>query len=388
MDTGRTVRVRGTNRPILRSSTGREYYVLPSGGRRYVNAAPAAAGSSVNGRKWIVSHQGQIRRPNGTRIPLTPNQVNEILTRAAVHHPGHLHADHVPYVTRASTLVLPNDPRFERTNESINSNTRPGYSVRVYFNRTNGRLHYRKVNGHFVPSNSAQVPHHIRMFPRVYNNMHAFLAMFHNGFPAVAAPPAPAPAPEARRTNAQLLNNMTQQIFARGPINVTRYSNNEKNRLAVKLLERMKASKNKYKRNKAAGVNENIYGQYINQAKAYYRGYRAVKPLSGSIKSPRRWNVTPNRGTPAPGSMKNFVTFNTLEKPHIVVKRKGTETFYINPETLRNFIKAGSGANIKNTNLRHWLRSARKTRPSEKLFPHPTSKTKFVRPKNIRFSRT
>ena len=306
------------------------------------------------------------------------------MTHIVRNDPTHLAPTHVPFVTRATNIALPNDPRYERTNESINSNTRPGYQVRVYFNRTNGRLHYRRVNGHFVPTNAAHVPHHIRMFPRVYENMRAFLSMFHNGYPAGAAAGAPA---ARARTNAELLNNMSQQIFARGPINVTRYTQNEKNRLAVKLLERMKASKNKYKQNKAAGISENVYGQYANHAKAYYRGYRAVKPLSGSVKSPRRMSVTPNRGSPAPGSMKNFVTFNTLETPHIVVKRKGTETFYINPNTLRNFIKSGSGANIKNTNLRHWLQSARKTRPSEKLFPHPTSKTKFIRPKNIRFSR-
>jgi hypothetical protein len=108
---------------------------------------------------------------------------------------------------------------YGRTNESVNSQTRPGYQVRVYFNRTNGSLHYRRVNGSYVPANSTRVPHHIRMFPRAMNQMRQFLSMFHNGYPNYTSAAAPA---AAARTNAQLVNNMRQQIFARGPINVTR----------------------------------------------------------------------------------------------------------------------------------------------------------------------
>lgn len=180
---------------------------------------------------------------------------------------------------------------------------------------------------------------------------------------------------------------MNQQIFARGPINVTRYTANEKNRLATMLTYRMKKAKNRYKANKAAGKSANIYGQWANQAKAYFRGLRAVKPLTGNVKSPRIRNETPNRGTPAAKNTQNFVTYNNLETPHIIVKRKGTETFHINPNTLIGFIKAGSGANIKNTNLRNWLRQMRRNNPSESLFQHPASKNKTVRPKNIRFTR-
>jgi len=395
MDTGRVVRIRGTNRRILRSSTGREYYVLPGGGRRYVNAAPAAAASpeapagfkkvTVDGQRWIVSQQGQIRKPNVTRIPLTLNQVDKILTRVVQNHPRHLNAEYVPFVTRATNITLPNSTYYGRTNESVNSHTRPGYQVRIYFNRNNGHLHYRRVNGNYVPVNSDTVPHHIRMFPRAINQMRAFLSMFHNGYPVGNAAVGAGP---RVRTNAELLNNMTRQIFSRGPINVTNYTQNEKNRVAAKLLNRMKASKERYKRNKAAGVSANIYGQYANHAKAYYRGYRAVKPLSGKVKSPRIWNPTPNRGTPAAKNTKNFVSYNNLETPHIVVKRKGTETFHINPNTLIGFIKSGSGANVKNTNLRHWLRSMRRNHPSEPLFQHPASKNKVVRPKNIRFTRS
>ena len=397
MNTGRTVRVRGTNRRVLRSSTGREYYLLPSGGRRYLDGAPATAAApaspppppgfvkvTVNGQRWIVSQQGQIRKPDGTRTPLTPNQVDKILTQVVRNDPTHLGPTHVPYVTFMTNITLPYDPRYVPTNMPIGSRTRPNYEPRIYFNRNNGRLYYRRVNGNYVPADSDTVPHHIRFFPRAVNQMRQFLSMFHNGYPNVnmgtAAP--------AVRTNAQLVNNMRQQIFARGPINVTRYSQNEKNRLATKLLNLMKSSKERYKRNKAAGVSANIYGQFANYAKAYYRGYRAVKPLSGKVSSPRLRSATPNRGSPAAKNTKNFVSYNNLETPHIVVKRKGTETFHINPNTLIGFIKSGSGANVKNTNLRDWLRQMRRNHPSEPLFQHPASKNKVVRPKNIRFTRS
>jgi hypothetical protein len=182
---------------------------------------------------------------------------------------------------------------------------------------------------------------------------------------------------------------MTQQIFSRGNINTSRYSNDEKRRVTVKILNRMKNSLNKYKANKAAGKNEKTYGMYRNQAHAFMRGYRALNPLSGKVKSPRIRNATPNRWTPASPTKvnRNFVSLENLKKPHLVVKRRGTETFYVNPNTLASFIKSSSGANIAEENLRNWLREARRNRPSEKLFQHPANKAKYIRPKNIRFSR-
>lgn len=383
-------------RVIYQGRSGGRYVITASGRKQYLSGpatAAAPAGSppvpagfikvTVNGRKWIVSHQAQIRTPNGRRIPLSNTQVRKILTHVVRNNPHHISAEHIPFVAQDTNIVLPNDPRYIRTDELVHSNTHPNYRPRIYFNRNNGRLYYRTVNGFFSLADSNTVPHHIRMFPRARNQMRTFLSMFHNQYPNVSGPVMHGP-----RSNAQLLNNISQQIFARGPINVSRYTENEKRRLAPLLLNRITQSKAKYKANKAAGVSEAIYGQYANHAKAYFRGYRAIKPLTGKVNSPRVRNMTPNRGTPAAGNVKNFVSFNNLETPHIVVKRKGVETFHINPNTLIGFIKSGSGANVAPANLRNWLRQMRRNHPSEPLFQHPAHKNKTVRPKNIRFTRT
>lgn len=379
-------------RIIYQGRSGGRYVVTASGRKQYITTTTTVSTSppipdgfkkvTVNGQKWMVSRQGQIRRLNGTRVPLQSSQVNKILTRVVQNHRGHLDSEHIPYVTR-NTNNVPNDPNYIQTDEVVSSSTRPNYQPRIYFHRTTGNLYYRTVNGIFRRADSDTVPHHIRVFPRARNQILTFLSMFHNRYPNVAGPIMNGP-----RTNAQLLNNMSQQIFARGPINVARYTTNEKNRLAPLLLARVRQSKEKYKANKAAGVNVAIYGQYANQAKAYFRGYRAVKPLTGKMSSPRVINATPNRGTPASRNVKNFVSYDNLVTPHIVVKRKGAETFHINPDTLIGFIKSGSGANVAEANLRDWLRQMRRNHPSEPLFQHPASKSKTVRPKNIRFTRT
>ena len=387
-------------RVIYRGRSGGRYVITASGRKQYLTATtplpPSVATAvasppvptgfkkvTVAGQQWIVSRQGQIRKPNSTRILLGPRQVNKILTQVALQHPLHLNAEHVPYVSRWTHNAMAADPQFVRTNESVGSRRETGYAPLVFFHAGTGRFYYRTVTGVFHPANSNIVPQNIRMNARHTTQLREFFRLFHNRYPNTGA----GAGNRGPRSNANMLANMNQQIFARGPINVTRYTANEKKRLATMLSRRMKKAKNRYKENKAAGKSANIYGQWANQAKAYFRGLRAVKPLTGNVKSPRIRNETPNRGTPAAKNTQNFVTYNNLETPHIVVKRTGTETFHINPNTLIGFIKAGSGANIKNTNLRNWLRQMRRNHPSESLFQHPASKNKTVRPKNIRFTR-
>ena len=386
-------------RVIYQGRSGGRYVMTTSGRKQYISgpatvptapaSPPVPAGFRkviVDGQRWIVSREGQIRRSNGARVPLQPKQVNKILTYVVRNNAGHLRAEHIPYVSSDTNIVLPNNPQYIQTDELVNSRNRPSHRVRVYFNRTNGNLYYRTVDGSFKLAHSNTVPFHIRMNARpgrARDQLRTFFSMFHNRYPNVAGPAMHGP-----RTNAQLLDNISQQIFARGPINVTRYTANEKNRLGVILLNRVRQSKEKYKTNKASGVSEAVYGQYANRAKAYFRGYRAVKPLSGKVNSPRIRSETPNRGTPAAKNTKNFMSYNNLETPHLVVKRKGTETFHINPNTLVGFIKSSSGANVAPANLRNWLRQMRRNHPSEPLFQHPASKNKTVRPKNIRFTRT
>ena len=152
------------------------------------------------------------------------------------------------------------------------------------------------------------------------------------------------------------------------------------------MKNKIQSLRNKYKANKAAGKNEKIYGIARNQVRAYMRGYAALNPLSGKVKSPRIRNETPNRWSPAPIPT-NFVSLENLRRPHLVVKQRGVETFYLNPNSIVGIIKAGSGANIKEEDLRNWLRHMRRNMPNAPLFRNPADKKKYVKAKHIRFSR-
>lgn len=348
---------------------------------------------TVNGSQWIVNKDGRIRKSNGSRQVLRWPDIEKILARVTMAHTGHLNSKHMPFASRTLNVMRPHSPSIQSTNVFVDSANQANRNARIYFKPTSRQLYYRRSNGSFVDASHANVPHGLRLYPGGRARVLAEVLLMTGGN---AAPPAAA---HRFATLANAYNNFNRQIFARGNLNTSRYTQAEKNSIVDRLENRMKTSMNRYKHDKKrwnayvkAGrtstppTGPNVYGQFINHYKAYYRGWRAMKPLSGRVKSPRIRNVTPNRGTP--GKNKNFLSFENLEKPHVVVKRKGVETFHVNPNTLIGMIKSSSGANIKKNNLRDWLREARRNRPKEKLFPHPASKDKFVRPINIRYTRT
>lgn len=360
-------------------------YVMVGTRRQYVVPAPVVVPPgyrrvTVNGQNVIVSTQGQIRLPNGTRQILRWNQVEKILNHVARTHPGHVIARHLPFASRTLHVHHPHSPRIRSTEVFVDSSNQANRNARVYINPATEQLYYRRANGTFVNASSNQIPHGLRLYPggiaRVLTEVRFLMSPNHGNAP---------------RTNAELLNNMTQQIFSYGNIDTSRYTNDEKQRVSAKIKNRIQTLRNKYKANKAAGKNEKVYGIARNQVRAYMRGYAALNPLSGRVKSPRIRNDTPNRGTPASKSKvpKNFVSLENLNRPHLVVKQRGVETFYVNPNSMIGLIKAGSGANIKDENLRNWLRQMRRNMPSVPLFQNPAnlSKKKYVKAKHIRFSK-
>jgi len=223
------------------------------------------------------------------------------------------------------------------------------------------------------------------------------------------------PGADTRRSSPELLANMMNQIYIGGRdrnINAGRYTNAEKNVLArritllIKLFKRERDAKkmeamqhrailqapgltNTQKqthRNQAAAANERV-GYYDDSVRAYTRGLRAVKPLTGAV-TPRARAIpaTPNRYTPAPANVENNAIYMPLNRPHLVVKTPGAGTIYLNPNTLTGFLKNSARVTVAPANLRDWLRMARRDFPNEALFRHPLA-AKNVTASHIRFSR-
>ena len=231
-----------------------------------------------------------------------------------------------------------------------------------------------------------------------------------------AIPPAsPAHPPSPRRSSPALLENMMNQIYNGGRgsnINAGRYTMEERNVLARRLggsIEHFKQQRNKKKaeaeaertlmrdprysnlmkqafRNRAAAANERV-GYYNNAVRAYTRGLRAVKPLTGAV-TPRARAMpnTPNRSTPAPANVNMNAIYMPLNRPHLVVKTPGAGTIYLNPNTFTGFMKNAGRVIIAPANVRNWLRMARRNFPNEPLFRHPLA-PKNVTASHIRFSR-
>lgn len=391
-------------RVIFQGARGGRYTVV-GGRRQYVAAAPAAPPAAppavplgyrrvtVNGRNWVVDTHGRIRAPNMSRQTLGWNQIEKILNRVARVHPGHVNQKNLPYASRTLPVNHAHSPTIQSTEVFVNSSNQTNRNARVYYKPTTEQLYYRRANGTFVNASSDQVPHGLRLYPggrtRVLGEVRLLMSPRineHGTFIVPGGSPRSLPRFHGPRSNAELLNNMTQQIFSYGNINTVRYTNDEKQRLSAKMKNKIQSLRNKYKANKAAGKNEKIYGIARNQVRAYMRGYAALNPLSGKVKSPRIRNETPNRWSPAPIPT-NFVSLENLRRPHLVVKQRGVETFYLNPNSIVGIIKAGSGANIKEEDLRNWLRHMRRNMPNAPLFRNPADKKKYVKAKHIRFSR-
>lgn len=236
-------------------------------------------------------------------------------------------------------------------------------------------------------------------------------------FTRAPAPPPPATPPRAdtRRSSPELLANMMNQIYIGGRrrnVDAGRYTKAEKNVLTGRLtmlIKHLKKQRDAKKmeamqhrtilqapgltntqkqthRNQAAAANERV-GYYDDSVRAYTRGLRAVKPLTGAVTPrARAMPATPNRYTPAPANVENNAIYMPLNRPHLVVKTPGAGTFYLNPNTLTGFLKNSARVTVAPANLRDWLRMARRDFPNEALFRHPLA-AKNVTASHIRFSK-
>ena len=237
--------------------------------------------------------------------------------------------------------------------------------------------------------------------------------MSHPNYPRNVIPPA---TPEARRSSPALLENMMNQIYTGGRgrnVNAGRYTNAEKNVLARRLtgsIDYFKQQRDTKKeearrqreflrypgltntqkqayRNRANAANERV-GYFDDAVRAYTRGLRAVKPLTGAVTPrARAMAATPNRSTPAPANVTENVIYMPLNKPHLVVKTPGAGTIYLNPNTFTGYLKNSARVNLPVANVRNWLRTARRNFPNEPLFRHPLA-AKNVTASHIRFSKS
>jgi hypothetical protein len=208
---------------------------------------------------------------------------------------------------------------------------------------------------------------------------------------------------------------MMSQIYVGGRggnVNASRYTAEERNVLAGRLASsidyfkqmrnakkaeatqhranmqdsRISAATKQMHRNQAAAANERV-GYYDDAVRAYTRGLRAVKPLTGVV-TPRARAMpnTPNRSTPAPANVEENAIYMPLNRPHLVVKTPGAGTIYLNPNTFAGFMKNAGRVIIAPANVRNWLRMARRNFPNEPLFRHPLA-AKNVTASQIRFSK-
>lgn len=310
-------------------------------------------------------------------------------------------------------LKLKNSSLVQRGRTVNGVNT--GLAKKVYFN-TKGELYYISLNGKKHRVDDYKTKLFFRMNNKEVRNLKRLIGRVHPNYPIASIPPASPPPPAAaRRSSPELLESMMNQIYNGGRgsnINASRYTVAERNALAIRLGESIthfkfyrntkKAEAVRHRenlraaglsnatkqtlRNKAAAANERV-GYYNNAVRAYTRGLRAVKPLTGAVTPrARAMPATPNRYTPAPANVNVNAIYMPLNKPHLVVKTPGAGTIYLNPNTFTGYLKNAARVNLPVENVRNWLRMARRDFPNEALFRHPLA-TKNVTASHIRFSR-
>ena len=364
-----------------------------------------------------ISKNGELYN-NRARVKwgVSPQRYNQAAIYAFNTNPKFLKKSAIPYVGRnrpnealKKKHKLKNSTVFRIGKTLSGSNT--GVQKKVYFNKY-GHLFYLTLNGR--KNWVTQAPNAYRiMGGSNMRQLKRLIGMSHANYPRTAIPPA---TPEARRSSPALLENMMNQIYSGGRgrnVNAGRYTNAEKNVLARRLtgsIDYFKQQRNKKKadaagereilrtstwftnaekqfhRNQAAAANERV-GYFDDAVRAYTRGLRAVKPLTGAVTPrARAMAATPNRSTPAPANVTENVIYMPLNKPHLVVKTPGAGTIYLNPNTFTGYLKNSARVNLPVANVRNWLRTARRNFPNEPLFRHPLA-AKNVTASHIRFSR-
>ena len=367
--------------------------------------------------KYGTVYNGQAKMKAG----LGYESYNSAAVRAFNKDPKFLQKHLIPYVSnRRPNQELMAKLKLKNTTLLRSGRTYNGRYLavdkKVYFNKK-GDLYYISLNGkkHKVDGTGTHGHYTIRNAKEV-RRLKRLVGMLVPTYPRSAIPPAsPARPPSPRRSSPALLENMMNQIYNGGRgsnINAGRYTAEERNVLARRLggsIAHFKQQRDAKKaeaaearqtlrntgvtgvgaavlRAKAAAANERV-GYYDDAVRAYTRGLRAVKPLTGVV-TPRARAMpnTPNRYTPAPANVTNNAVFANLNRPHLVVKTPGVGTIYLNPNSFAGYMKNASRVIIAPANVRNWLRMARRNFPNEALFRHPLA-PKNVTASHIRFSR-
>ena len=348
---------------------------------------------------------------------VTAQRYNQAATQAFNKDPKFLKKSAIPYVghNRPNNALMKKhkikNSNFIRTGRSLSGHN-TGVHKKVYFNR-HGTLYFLTLNGRKNSVGMAPNAYRIESGSRNMREYKRMIGQSHPNYPRSAIPPV---TPVARRSSPALLENMMNQIYTGGRggnVNAGRYTNAEKNVLTRRLtssIDYFKRQRNIKKaeathhravlrapglltnaqkqtlRNQAAAANERV-GYFNDAVRAYTRGLRAVKPLTGAV-TPRARAMpnTPNRSTPAPANVNVNAIYMPLNKPHLVVKTPGAGTIYLNPNTFTGFMKNAGRVTIAPANVRNWLRMARRDFPNEALFRHPLA-AKNVTASQIRFSR-
>ena len=364
-----------------------------------------------------ISKNGELYN-NRARVKwgVSPQRYNQAAIYAFNTNPKFLKKSAIPYVGRnrpnealKKKHKLKNSTVF-RTGKTLNGRL-TAVDKKVYFNK-HGYLYFLTLNGRKNWVTQAPNAYRVQSGSRNMRQLKRLVGMSHANYPRFAIPPA---TPEARRSSPALLANMMNQIYIGGRggnVNAGRYTNAEKNVLARRLtgsIDYFKQQRDTKKeearrqreflrypgltntqkqayRNRANAANERV-GYFDDAVRAYTRGLRAVKPLTGAVTPrARAMAATPNRSTPAPANVTENAIYMPLNKPHLVVKTPGAGTIYLNPNTFTGYLKNSARVNLPVANVRNWLRTARRNFPNEPLFRHPLA-AKNVTASHIRFSR-
>lgn len=419
-------------RTIWRGPRGGEYTINPTTGRQVRKfrraAAPAAPAGSPPPVKAVakmmridnkyLSRTGYVKTRKGKfNWSLNAYNVNNLKRIAFSRDPKYLYKPAIPFINTENASAFLPKLKLKNGQTHVASGLLSHWLSKAFFNK-NGEVYFVTLNGRKIPVTSSNAKTYFQVTnPRILRTLKRTIAQRALNYPLHAIPPNSPAAIRERRTSPNLLANMLNRIYVGGRgenINASNYTNEERNVLARRLnatiyhfKHQRNAKKNDATRFRLAMRNSTIsnrnrealknainranerVGYYDDAVRAYTRGLRAVKPLTGNV-TPRvrAMSATPNRATPAPANVNMNTIYMPLEKPHLVVKTPGAGgTIYLNPETFVGFIKNAARVNIPVANVRHWLRKARRNFPNEPLFRHPVNRSKNVTANHIRFSR-
>ena len=431
---GNTGQKNTKGRTIYRGPNGGEY-VIGFGGRkiRKFRRAPAPVAAvppgvakklakflKLSNTEYINKYGVLYNSQANPKTRLSYQNNNNARVRAFNRDPKFLIKQFIPYVgpNRSNEAFMKKLKlkygKFHAIGTTLNGQS-TDVRKKIYFNKQ-GNLYFISLNGRKIrmDGGTTNIQYHARD-PKLLRKFKRLVGQYAPSYPRNAIPPASPSQAVARRSSPELLANMMNQIYIGGRggnVNAGRYTKAEKNVLTGRLtmlIKHLKQQRDAKKmeamqhrailqapgltntqkqthRNQAAAANERV-GYYDDSVRAYTRGLRAVKPLTGAV-TPRARAMpnTPNRYTPAPANVENNAIYMPLNRPHLVVKTPGAGTIYLNPNTLTGFLKNSARVTVAPANLRDWLRMARRDFPNEPLFRHPLA-AKNVTASHIRFSK-